>query len=259
MFKMNPLHSVSAWSTAWVILVVLGVIFTSATVFAQPAETWHTGLEGGVPWPEPRFTDNGDGTITDHLTGLVWLKYANCFGTRSWSDALSDSNTLDSGSCGLADGSLAGDWRLPNRKELFSLIDYSRSNPALPTDHPFINVLTSDYWSSSTVSSLSGGGRYAWRVCMSTGYIQHSHNKGSTPSYPSRYAVWPVRDGDGGIGDNGGNGGDGTGDDGGDANGDGGADGSGDHTGDGGGVDTGDGGGSGGGGGCFIGAVFSIW
>ena len=30
-------------------------------------------LQKGVPWPDPRFTDNGDGTVTDHLTGLIWL------------------------------------------------------------------------------------------------------------------------------------------------------------------------------------------
>ena len=41
-------------------------------------------LEMGVPWPSPRFTDKGDGTVTDNLTGLIWLKDANCFGGRTW-------------------------------------------------------------------------------------------------------------------------------------------------------------------------------
>ncbi|UCE55232.1 MAG: hypothetical protein JSV31_07260 [Desulfobacterales bacterium] len=35
-------------------------------------------LEKGIVWPVPRFTDNEDGTVTDNLTGLVWLKNANC-------------------------------------------------------------------------------------------------------------------------------------------------------------------------------------
>ena len=35
-------------------------------------------LQKGVAWPNPRFTDNGDGTVTDNLTGLIWLKNANC-------------------------------------------------------------------------------------------------------------------------------------------------------------------------------------
>ena len=57
-----------------------------------------TGQDGefqaGVDWASPRFTDNGDGTVTDNLTGLRWLKDADCFGARSWSEALSDANTL---------------------------------------------------------------------------------------------------------------------------------------------------------------------
>ena len=47
-------------------------------------------LEKGVSWPNPRFTDNLDGTITDNLTGLIWLKDANCFGYRNWGEAITD-------------------------------------------------------------------------------------------------------------------------------------------------------------------------
>ena len=42
------------------------------------AETGQDGdIQAGVPWPEPRFTDNGDGTMMDNLTGLMWTKNAN--------------------------------------------------------------------------------------------------------------------------------------------------------------------------------------
>ena len=45
------------------------------------ATSWGAGddgdLEGGVAWPNPRFADNGDGTITDNLTGLIWLNFFN--------------------------------------------------------------------------------------------------------------------------------------------------------------------------------------
>jgi hypothetical protein len=51
------------------------------------------------------------------------------------------------------------DWRLANRKELFSLVDFSRYSPALPTNHPFENVLAARYWSSST---YAGGANNAW-------------------------------------------------------------------------------------------------
>ena len=49
-------------------------------------------FQAGVPFPDPRFTvNNPDGTITDNLTGLMWLQDANCpGGTRTWVEALAD-------------------------------------------------------------------------------------------------------------------------------------------------------------------------
>ena len=44
-------------------------------------------LEKGVTWPNPRFTNNGNGTVTDNLTGLIWLRNANAFSTRTWEHA----------------------------------------------------------------------------------------------------------------------------------------------------------------------------
>src|SRR3972149_36973 len=88
-------------------------------------------LKKGVKWPNPRFTDGGNGAVTDNLTKLIWLKNANAFGGRTWEQALSDANTLSSGSAGLTGGSVGGDWRLPNVKELQSLIDFGYHNPAL--------------------------------------------------------------------------------------------------------------------------------
>ena len=45
-------------------------------------------LQLGVEWPDPRFTDNLNGTVTDNLTGLVWLTDADCLGLRDWATAL---------------------------------------------------------------------------------------------------------------------------------------------------------------------------
>src|SRR4030042_4797775 len=92
-------------------------------------------LQKGVAWPTPRFTDNLNGTVTDKLTGLIWMKTGNAFGLRTWLQALSDANNLKSGDpyTDLTDGSKAGDWRLPNIQELQSLVDYSRNAvPAIP-------------------------------------------------------------------------------------------------------------------------------
>jgi len=142
-------------------------------------------LEKGVAWPTPRFTDNGNGTVTDNLTGLIWLKNANCFGARNWTQALSDANTLNSGECGLGDGSSEGDWRLPNVRELQSLIDYGRQTPALPSGHPFTGVQSSLYWSSTTHATNAS---YAWGVYMRCGHVHWDYKM------RTRY-VWPVRGG----------------------------------------------------------------
>jgi hypothetical protein len=142
-------------------------------------------LERGVAWPTPRFTDNGNGTVTDNLTGLIWLKNANCFGLRNWVTALTDANGLASSSCGLTDGSSAGDWRLPNVRELQSLIDYGRFNPALPAGHPFTNVQGPDYWSSSTYGLATTA---AWAVNLDGGIV-NGGDKTIT------LYVWPVRGG----------------------------------------------------------------
>lgn len=43
----------------------------------------------GSPTP-PHFTDNGDGTITDNWSGIVWLKDIRCLGEKSWNEAISN-------------------------------------------------------------------------------------------------------------------------------------------------------------------------
>jgi hypothetical protein len=149
-----------------------------------PDETGDDGdLQKGVAWPDPRFTDNGDGTVTDNLTGLIWLKNANCFGQRTWTDAVSDCNGLASGSCGLSDGSSAADWRLANRFELESLLDMSQYNPALPSGHPFSNVQPTYYWTSTTYALNTA---HAWYVNMNSSYV-------SSPEKTFSHYVWPVR------------------------------------------------------------------
>ena len=151
--------------------------------------TYATGddgdLERGVALVAPRFTDNGDGTVTDNQTGLIWLKNANCFGSRIWNDALSDCNGLANGQCGLIDGSNAGDWRLPQIKELQSLVDFKNIHPSLPSGHPFINVLFNYYWSSTTYALTT---LHIWCVVMTDGDQAYAY-----PHNP--YQVWCVRGG----------------------------------------------------------------
>ena len=114
-----------------------------------------TGITGAytVPaWTGTRFTNNGDGTVTDNLTALIWMRDARCTdtlggvfkpnGPLGWSQALVWIRFLQSNTCHLSDGSSAGQWRLPNINELHSLAQAATS--AL-----FSGLLTTPYWSSS--------------------------------------------------------------------------------------------------------------
>ncbi len=115
------------------------------------------------------------------------MKDANAFGQEIWSDALTTANGLASGYAGLTDGSKAGDWRLPNVRELLSLVDYGSSFPALPAGHPFINVVSSSYWTSTTDAFYTAGG-YAWYVSFNHGWVEYNDDL-------AQYYVWCVRGG----------------------------------------------------------------
>jgi hypothetical protein len=178
-------------------------LYDLASERSRPAKTrqttsYATGddgeLEKGVSWPSPRFTDNSNGTVTDNLTGLIWLKNANCSGARAWTNALSYCNSLETGSCSLTDGSSAGEWRLPHYKELVSLLDLAYNGPALAdtagtsqwsSGDAFTSVQSNYYWSSTT---YAGDTDYAWFVRLTDGDV-HYGNKGTS------YYVWPVRGG----------------------------------------------------------------
>jgi PKD repeat protein len=164
---------------------------------APVAKTWQaysyaTGDDGdlqkGVMWPgygNDRWTDNENGTVTDNLTGLIWLKNANCWGQKTWNEALSECNGLSAGYCGLTDGSAAGDWRLPSRKEFISLFDDENYNPALPTGHPFSDVQLDLYWSSTTKAGITSN---AWVMSLIHGSMWNDIKTSS-------YHVWPVSGG----------------------------------------------------------------
>jgi hypothetical protein len=145
-----------------------------------------TGQDGEYQYgvaASPRFVDNSDGTIRDNLTGLTWLKNANCFGVRTWATALADANNLAAGVCGLSDGSSVGDWRLPNVRELHSLVDYQQFDPSLPAGHPFTGVQVDRYWTATTFSGWVFG---AWYVLFDGGLV-------SRDTKTFAFYVWPVR------------------------------------------------------------------
>src|SRR5215510_206186 len=175
-------------------------------------------LQKGVVLPSPRFTDDLGGTISDHLTGLIWLKNANCPGTpRDWQTALSDvvslnaSGTMNGFNCGDLSNlkSHQTDWRLPNMRELHSLININFFNPAISNTMgdgkcdnqpppnsavcPFIDLQTAlppatRYWSSSATPFQFGMALGVWVVDSFSGEVLNIDE--NIPSF-----VIPVRGG----------------------------------------------------------------
>ena len=152
-----------------------GVPKTGQTTQYRSGDNGH--LQTGIAWPDPRFTDHGDGTVTDNLTGLMWAKNADMWGAIAWNNAIDNCKNLV----------LAGrsDWRLPTVNELESLIDYGRHSPALPAGHPFENVANARLWTSTTSEAGFSG---PIDISLSTGW-QRSGGTGFSRG------AWPVRGG----------------------------------------------------------------
>jgi hypothetical protein len=100
------------------------------------------------------YTDNGDGTITDNVTKLMWQKtYAGA--TATWTNAVLNCELL----------SLAGhqDWRLPTVIELSSIIDFTLGPPKIPINATyFVGMKNFNYWTSTPAAGTSPP--QAWTV-----------------------------------------------------------------------------------------------
>ncbi len=140
-------------------------------------------------WQDIGFTDKGDGTIIDNITELIWLKNANCFGKRLWISAIEDAYNLESGNCGLVDGSHVGDWRLPSLKELATIGQRLLRNTLYshPSYHPFIGLKLKYYWSSDEYTDDDNRGNKAW-WCVRMGPAGCNIGDKTALAY-----VWPVR------------------------------------------------------------------
>ena len=125
----------------------------SETISAGGIKRFHVRAVRDISLPTTlanHFTDNGDGTITDNLTELVWQKTPNTQ-AQNWENALVYAENLAL--------SNLSDWRLPNIKELQSLNDESRTNPSInPLFFPSIGV--NNYWSSTSLPNQTTNAWY---------------------------------------------------------------------------------------------------
>lgn len=168
----------------WPIVLCAGLIFAPPAVAnsclgsANPAIQWSTPLE--------RFTDNGNGTVSDTLTGLTWMR---CPLGQTWDGGSCNGEvtTLDwQGALQTADAQVfAGfaDWRLPNLKELSSVVEQRCRMPAL--NHALFPAAAADlvsarpvdpqdpepdayvFWTSSPFAENAA---YSWTIDLKSGF-----------------------------------------------------------------------------------------
>ena len=141
------------------------IILLLITTYGNAQQTINPNIKHD--WEDGRYTVNGDGTITDNKTNLMWKRCTEGLSgsactigsatTYNWQQALDLANN----------SSFAGfsDWRLPNIKELRSIAAYDRYSPTINSTI-FPNTTTSWFWSSSPNASNSD---YVWRLDFNNG------------------------------------------------------------------------------------------
>lgn len=145
-------------------MLLTACAFSSHTVFAGCLAPNADVISNN---PDSIYTDNGDGTVTDNNTGLMWQKCTlglsgtacdvGRITTFAWDGALAAANANTD--------STYSDWRLPNKNELESLVDYGcKFQPINSTIFPA--SATSGYWSSTP---YTGNGELIWISSYSTG------------------------------------------------------------------------------------------
>jgi len=162
-------------------LLLIIPVFLWICEFAQ-AQTCNSSISRTAP--DYRFVDNGNGTVTDLWTGLMWKQCVEGMITNGLSGCVEDANNTDPDSytwqaalqravdvnSGLAGEHLNwGDWRVPNEKELLSIAELSCADPAINEKFfplTFTPAIPTTYW-SSTSYAIAGGG--VWFVNFPNG------------------------------------------------------------------------------------------
>lgn len=128
---------------------------------------------------QPSFTNNGDGTVEDNVTGLVWQQADG--GEMTWSNAFVYAQTNRVGG--------QSDWRLPTAHEAFSLLNHGRVNPALDTS--YFTASAAQYW--WTCDPLVEDSTHVWAINAGGGIGAHKQTETVSAGGTNRYHVRCVR------------------------------------------------------------------
>lgn len=132
----------------------------------------------GASWPEPRFEVRGD-EVMDRLTGLIWCRSANLAEfPLTWQEALEFVATMNR-----EQRFGQSDWRMPNRRELRSLLSLQTKLPALPERHPFTDVFNGWYWTATTAAISPA---HAWYMALDGARMFYGGKDQS-------FMLWPIR------------------------------------------------------------------
>ncbi len=192
--------SLLKWYLGIFIALLLGLVAGNRAEGGVRGSSYVQGTSTRAAGPcvdkEKRYVDCGNGTVTDTVTGLIWLKQANCVANATWEDAKKAAANLKNGDCMLTDGSTPGDWRLPTITEWEATMKDAQElkcQPTLTNDagnaclsagpSSFTGADSDYYWSSTAVN--------ATRISFAD--LDHAHILGSVPTNSLR--VWPVRGG----------------------------------------------------------------
>ncbi len=133
---------------------------------------YHTNDDGTLERGTDRnYTDHGDGTVTDNITNLMWQQEDDNKKKLTWNEA--------KGYCYNLKFAGKNDWRLPSMKELKSIVDFGKDNPAI--DGIFKNTNNSFYWSAS-IEVTEYTPKLVWCVHFRNGNDDHS-SKAPSPLY----------------------------------------------------------------------------
>ncbi|MBL0065005.1 MAG: DUF1566 domain-containing protein [Bacteroidetes bacterium] len=175
--------------------VFVFLLLLSAFAFAQPIQrtmkrlpdTGQTssytntfGEDADYSVNTPVYLDNGNGTVTDTITGLMWQQRDG--GEMTVEDAIIFCDTLTLGNY--------SDWRLPDCHELFSILQHDRANPALDTN--YFSDSNAEYWWSS--ERQANDSNKVWATNAGGGVGNHPKSETISAGGTKRFHVRPVRD-----------------------------------------------------------------